>query len=126
MSSFKQALKVVKDNYNRRKTGGYNSIPFSLHKLNRVIPGLQRKNMTIISAGTGLGKSKLAKLLYVIEPFEFSRTHPNIHLDIFYFALEESRINFIHSIMVYKLFKDYGLIVPIKKLKSILEDDLID
>lgn len=125
-SNFNYALQVVKDNYKRKKEGGHNSLPFSLRKYNRVIPGVQRKNMTIVSAASGLGKSKFAKLFYVIEPFEFAKKHPTVHLDIFYFALEESRINFIHSVMVYKLFKDYGLIIPIKKLKSILDEETID
>jgi replicative DNA helicase len=125
---FERALEVVKTNRQRRLEGGYNSIPFTIDKLNKVIPGVQRKNMTIISAASGVGKSKLAKLLYVIEPINFIFEHPDVDmkLNIFYFALEESKENFYHSIMVYKLYKDHNLIVPIKKLKSIILDEIID
>ena len=125
---FENALTVIKKNRQRRLDGGYNSIPFTIKKLNRVIPGVQRKNLTIVSAATGVGKSKLAKLLYVIEPIDFVVNNPkaNIKLNIFYFALEESKENFYHSIMVYKLYKDHKIVVPIKKLKSILLDEIID
>lgn len=125
---FDRALKIVVDNRQRRLEGGYNSIPFSSDKLNEVVPGMQRKNMVIVSAGPGVGKSKFTKLFYVIEPFEFVRMHPDtgIKLDLFYFCLEESKENFIHSVMVYKLAKDYNLIIPIKKLKSITSGDIIE
>ena len=125
---YERALDIVKANRQRRIDGSVNAIPFSFQKFGDIIPGMQRKNMTIVSAASGLGKSKFTKLLYVIEPFEYVRTHPQagIKLDLFYFALEESKENFIHSIMVYKLFKDHGLIVPIKKLKSITRGEIID
>lgn len=122
---YNRALTTIKDNRQRRLEGGVNAIPFPMRRLSGVIPGVQRKNMTLVSAGTGVGKSKFTKVLYVVEPFEFVRRHPemNIKLDLFYFALEESSENFIHSVMVYKLFKDHGLVVPIKRLKSILSED---
>jgi hypothetical protein len=127
---FNRALQTIKDNRQRRVEGGVNAIPFPMRRLSGIIPGIQRKNKTLVSAATGVGKSKLTKILYVIEPFEFVRTHPemNIKLDLFYFALEESSENFIHSVMVYKLFKDHQKVVPIKELKSILspDDELID
>jgi hypothetical protein len=114
---FNRALQTIKDNRQRRVEGGVNAIPFPMRRLSGIIPGIQRKNKTLVSAATGVGKSKLTKILYVIEPFEFVRTHPemNIKLDLFYFALEESSENFIHSVMVYKLFKDHQKVVPIKE-----------
>jgi len=125
---YQRALGIIKQNLQRRLDGGFNSIPFELEKLNMYIPGLQRKNIAILSAASGVGKSKLAKVLYVIQPFEFVRAHPemNIKLNIFYFALEESKENFIHSVMVYKLYKDHKIVVPIKKLKSITTGEIIE
>lgn len=125
---YQRALGIIKQNLQRRLDGGFNSIPFELEKLNMYIPGLQRKNIAILSAASGVGKSKLAKVLYVIQPFEFMRNNPDmdIKLNIFYFALEESKENFIHSIMVYKLYKDHKLVIPIKKLKSITTGEIIE
>lgn len=84
------------------------------------MPGLQKSNYSIITASSGVGKSKFTKIMYVLRPYEFVKAHPEmgIKFNTFYFCLEESKESFIHSLMCYKLMADYGLRIPVKFLKS--------
>ena len=124
-----RAIQTLAENKQRREDGGYNCIPFGLDRFGKYIPGVQKKNYTIVTASSGVGKSKFVKQLYVLNPHEFVKTHPeaNIKLDILYFCLEESAENFIHSVICHKLNIDYEERIDIKELKSIkLEHILSD
>lgn len=126
---FKRALKVIEDNKFRAENGIANCIPFGYDRLSPYLPGLQKGNYSIVTASSGVGKSKFAKILYVLRPYEFVKAHPEmgIKFNTFYFCLEESKESFIHSLMCYKLMADYGLRIPVKHLKSytsILTDEM--
>lgn len=125
---FKRSLEQIKRNKQRRLQGLVNNIPFGFPRFEEFVPGLQRKNYTIVTASSGVGKSKLTKYLYVISVINFILANPQmgIKLKIFYFCLEESKEAFIQSIKCYKLFELYGKIVDIKNLRSntgILDDE---
>lgn len=118
---YKQAKEQIHRNAERVENGLFNYIPFGLPRFEDSIPGIQRKNYVIITANSGIGKSRLAKCLYVIRPVDFVMKHPElkIKLKIPYFCLEESKVSFIQSIYCYKLYELYGMRVPIKMLNSI-------
>lgn len=117
---FKRALQIVEDNKARRDSGLLNCIPFGYERLAPYLPGLQKKNYTIITASTGVGKSKYTKAMYVLRPYEFVQAYPDMGFKFktFYFCLEESKENFIHSLMCYKLYTDWSMRVSVKELKS--------
>lgn len=119
---FNRALTSIKQNRERRISGLDNCIPFQFERLSEYIPGVQQKNYTIVTANSGIGKSKLAKKLYVIDTIDYIETHPNtdIQVDIKYFCLEESKEQFISSIISYKLNKDYGILLSTKQIQSIM------
>ena len=124
MKIFDEALRQIEYNKTKREKGEITCIPFGFTKFEEYIPGLQKKNYSIITASSGVGKSKLTKFMYVLQPYEFvKQNNYNVKLKIFYFCLEESKTNFIHSLIVYKLYKDYGIVCSIKQLKSIGVDD---
>lgn len=111
---------MIKVNQVRRLSGLVNTIPFSFKRFNKYCPGIQKENYTIITASSGVGKSKLAKRMYVIDAIDFVLANPQagIKLDIFYFCLEESVQRFILSLMAAWLHKHTGRRVPIKELLS--------
>lgn len=125
---YQRSLGIIKENQQRKLNGGFNEIPFGFPRLEEYIPGIQRKNLTIVTASSGIGKSKFAKLAYCIRPVEFLLTHPDsgINLKIFYFPFEESKENFMHSIMVNQLWKQYNSRVAIKHLKSIGPNRIVE
>lgn len=123
---YKRAMERIRYNRDRRLNGLVNSIPFSLKRFNNAIPGVQKENYVIVTASSGVGKSKLTKRLFVIDPIDFVMNNPgmNIKLDIFYFCLEESKERFMQSLMCSWLYKHRKARVPIKELNS--EIDVLD
>lgn len=114
-------MEEIHQNRIRRENGLVNSIPFGMPRLEQYIPGIQRKNYTIITANSGVGKSKLAKYLYVISAINFILANPQmgIKLKIFYFCLEESKKAFIQSIKAYKLHDVFGIRIDVKLMRSL-------
>ena len=118
---FDRALHQLKVNQQRRKEGKYNCIPTVFPRMEEYLPGIERKTYYIVTANSGVGKSKFTKFFFVMSAYEFAIRNPETKFKMFYFCLEESKENFIHSLMCYKLYVDHGMVVPIKQLKSILK-----
>ena len=73
-------------------------IPFQNYpKLAQSVPGIVPGMITMITAGSGVGKTQVAKALAVREPLEYAVKN-NMKLKIFYFALEESKQEFVDTI----------------------------
>lgn len=126
MSSFHEdALNEIKKNRERKLTGGYNSIPFGHKRLQHYIPGVQHSNIVIVTANSGIGKSKLTKNMFVFRPFDFvyNNPHLNIKFDTLYFCLEEPGKAFMQSLMTYRLRKEFNERQSIKELRSQLDPD---
>lgn len=117
---FDNSMEEIRQNRLKRESGLVTTIPFGLSRLEEFVPGIQKKNYTILTASSGIGKSKLCKFLYVINAVNFVLAHPEmgIKLKIFYFCLEESKRAFIQSIKCYKLWETYNKRVDIKHLRS--------
>lgn len=120
---YKRAKAEIHRNAERIESGLVNYIPFGLERFEEYVPGVQRKNYTIVTANSGVAKSKLTKCLYVIRPVDFVMAHPDlgIKLKVFYNCLEESKESFIQSIYCNKLYEMHGIRIPIKDLKSITQ-----
>lgn len=110
----------IRQNKLKRESGLITTIPFAMPRLEEYVPGVQKKNYTILTANSGIGKSKLCKYLYVINVVNFILANPQmgIKIKIFYFCLEESKRAFIQSIKCYKLWQVYGKRIDIKHLRS--------
>ena len=95
-------VKAFKAARARLAAGNYNCIPFKpyLPDLSKAIPGLIRGTYWAITSFTNVGKTPLAKYLFVLIPHDFKIQHkPNLNLKILYFALEESKAAFFDSII---------------------------
>ena len=124
--SFKaDSLARIKRNREKKLAGGYNSIPFGLTRFQHFIPGVQHSNYVIVTAGPGVGKTKVTKNLFVFRPFDFVREHPglNIKFTTLYFCLEEPGPSFIDSVISHQLWKQHKLRVSVKELRSQLDPD---
>ncbi len=125
MSNRKDGHQEVKDNRERKLKGGFNSIPFGHKRLMHYIPGVQKRNITIVTANSGVGKSKLTKNLYAFRPVEFVLNNPGSGLDVTvkYFCLEEPAKAWTQSHDCYTLKTIHGDRVSIKELKSMLDPE---
>jgi replicative DNA helicase len=130
---FEIALRQIRERQERAALGNANCIPFPFKRTSHYYPGIEKGTYVICTANSGVGKSKLARYLYVISTYEFIKENPDIdiRLRIFYFSLEESREKFMMSIISYWLFRKYNIRVSIKQLRSVgeigsyLSDDII-
>ena len=125
MSVARRAVAKIKENRKRKLEGGFNSIPFGLKRLGQHVPGVQKPNYVIVTANSGIGKTKVAKNLFVFRPYDFLKKNlsSGIKLDVLYFLLEEPDESFMQSYICYKLWKQYGQRISIKELKSMLKPE---
>jgi hypothetical protein len=117
-------LKVVKD-IRKAKSNRINFIPFSNFKrFSNDYFGIIKDDYTIITSGSGTGKSKFTFNQYILEPLNYIANNPynDIDVKIFYNSLEESSDKVIYNIICNLLFKN-GIYVDIRKLKGIPDKD---
>lgn len=95
----RKRLDELKDIKVQKDSGKIFCIPFSSYpKLAESVPGIVPGMITMITAGSGVGKTQVTKALAVREPLEYALKN-NIKLKIFYFALEESKAEFIDTMI---------------------------
>jgi hypothetical protein len=83
----------------KKDAGAIFCIPFENYpKLTSSVPGVVPGMIQMVTAGSGVGKTQLTKALYVREPLEYALKN-NINLKIFYFALEESKAEFLDTMI---------------------------
>lgn len=120
--NFKDIYNKIVKNKENHSQGDYNCIPFQdMGRLENVIPGIEKSTYYILTSGTGVGKSKLIRSLFIHQPIEFLLNNPDkdIKLDILYFSLEESKEKIILAEISKYLFTKHGIIKSVKELQSI-------
>lgn len=91
-----EELKGIKK---EKDSGKIFCIPFKNYpKLTTSVPGLIPGQMFLCTASSGVGKTQFSKALAVREPLDFAIKN-NIDLNIIYFALEESKEEFIDTMI---------------------------
>ena len=119
---FKQILEKIVQNKKNHEDGYYNCIPFiGMSRLEEYLPGIEQSTYYLLAAATGVGKSKLARYLFIHNPIMFLEENPDsgIELDILYFSLEESREKVILAEISKYLYTKYGLVLSTKQLSSV-------
>lgn len=111
-----QAIQAAKKN---KESGKFNLIPWYYHfpRLSKKIPGLFRGEMAKILSPTGVGKTKLAKFLSLLLPFELHKKY-GLKFHTIYFCLEESKEEFIDSLIIMILHEKYGISIDRLTLNS--------
>lgn len=99
MGKVRRRLGELKDIKVQKDSGKIFCIPFTSYpKLAESVPGIVPGMITMITAGSGVGKTQVTKALAVREPLEYALRN-NVKLKIFYFALEESEQEFIDTMI---------------------------
>lgn len=120
MSLFNRTLERIKQNKSNRESGKYNCIPFPFNRLRPYLPGIIKGVQYLITANSGVGKTQLAKYMFVYSPYKFVKENPdaNIKLKILYFALEESKEEFMNTMISNRLKEEYNINMPVTDLQS--------
>lgn len=101
---------VVKDriqHYHKNKeridSSSFNYVPFyGFDRLNKYVPGVVPGVMYKITSHMGVGKTQIAKYLFVYQTMLYALKN-NINFKVLYFALEESKEEFIDSLFIHLL-----------------------
>lgn len=94
------------------KAGHINYIPFKqcFPRLSRYLRGIIRGTYYIITAQSGVGKSKLARYMFIKLPYDYYKsTGKKIKLKIIYFALEESADEIIDYLICQRLSEQFKI-----------------
>lgn len=120
-------IDTYRKNKEFRESGKMNLIPFYYHfpKLSKVLPGLFRQGIYKILSGTGVGKSKFARFLSIVIPYELSKSN-GLQFHTLFFSLEESKEEFIDNMVVMMLQIHHNITIDVLTLNSYFEKPLTD
>ncbi len=108
-----------------KENGKVFCIPFTSYpKLAQSVPGVVPGMITMVTAGSGVGKTQVTKALFVREPLEYAQKH-GIKLKILYFALEESQQEFIDT-MICNYVSSKGIKLDLLTLQGFRSNSLSD
>ena len=128
MSLFKETLDEIKKNKaNLDLRGKPNCIPFDwFPKLRTVIPGLMKGTNWIVTANSGVGKTQFTKHNFVYEPIKWIKEHKDagLKVKILYFALEESKKEFMYTMISNRLFHEHKISMSVLELQSMFEKSI--
>ena len=119
--NFNEIYAEIVKNKENHEGGYFNCIPFmGMERLEKFIPGIEQDTYYLLTASSGVGKSKLARYLFIHNPCQFVEKHPesDLKITIKYFSLEESKKKIILSEISKYLFTKYGINVSVKQLQS--------
>lgn len=127
---FDKIYEKISSNINLKKSGKITTINSPFERLSEKYPGWEKGKYTIITASSGIGKTKLAKFLTVISIYSFIKQNPTVIAKIKYFALEETEEDFWLSFVTALLFEKYKIDLSTSQLKSLgkytLDDAILE
>lgn len=121
---FDDVYNKIKENKLIKDKGGVNCIPFDwLPRLKTKIPGIMKGVYYLISASSGIGKTQFTKWCFMYEPIKWVKEHPelNIKFKILYFALEESKEEFLMAMISNRLADKYKINCSVLDLQSFFD-----
>ena len=98
--------------------GKNSGIPMGFDRLNKYV-GIRKRIFTTVFGGTGTGKSALVHSAYILQPFDFFRSHPekkDIKMKVILFSMERSKIYILAKWLSREIFLSEGILIPIAKL----------
>lgn len=122
---FDKFIDTVTENKIRMESGQFNCIPLPFQRLRKYIPGIIRGRNVITTANSGVGKTQITKYVYLYHSFLWCREN-KVPLKIFYFALEESKEEFIANSVCFFLDHIYSIRIDKDSILSMREKPLED
>ncbi len=89
--------------------GENKGLPTGISKLDRAIHGVQKGVIIGLAGSPKSGKSSLADSAFVLSPYLYSLTRPDIKLKIFYWSLEMDRTSVRFKAIAYFFNVDYNI-----------------
>lgn len=126
MGKVQERVEEIEKIKEAKEQGKIFCIPFENYpKLSESVPGIVPGMITMITASSGVGKTQTAKALAVREPLMYAMKH-GIPLKILYFALEESKQEFIDTMICNYISIKCKIKLDILTLQGFREEALDD
>jgi replicative DNA helicase len=106
-------------NKEKKEAGNVTSISLPFPRLAERYPGWVKGVYTILTASSGVGKTKAAKFFAITSVQNFIRANPSVKVKVFYFALEENKESFWLSLFSTLLYERFGISMSSKELLSL-------
>jgi len=124
MGKVEERVKQLRQIKEDKDSGKIFCLPFQNYpKLCKSVPGIVPGMITMITAGSGIGKTQVAKAFFVREPLEYAVKH-GIKVKIFYFALEESSQEFIDTMICNYVSNKSGVHLDLLTLQGFRDKSL--
>jgi replicative DNA helicase len=127
---FDSIYESIDRNKVKRESGRHISISPPFPRLAKKYPGWVKGTNTIITASSGIGKTKFSKFFTVTSVYDFIKDNPGTKVKIFYFALEETKEKFWIGMLSTILHIKYNILIAPQQLLSlgelILSDDVLN
>jgi len=117
MSLFNRVIGQIESNKKLRDDGKYVGIPYPFSRLRRYIPVIEKGHSIGILAGTGVGKSRFTRYLFIYHCVKFAIDN-NYPLQIYYFPLEDNKEKVYANIMCHYLKEIHKISISVQRLMS--------
>jgi hypothetical protein len=117
--SLEELCRIIDSKQERADSGIIDYVPILLEHVRDRMPGFVKGGLGIITANSGVGKSKISKALFVNILADIYSMPESIDYVCIWFALEESEEEFWTSVLSYLLNYVHGLRVSPSKLSSV-------
>lgn len=100
---------------------GYNEgLPMGFDRLGSVVAEIQRGRYDVIGGDIGSGKTAFLDSCYLLNPYEYVRTHPDLGIEfkVLYISMEIGAVDKIAKLAAWKIWKDYGYVVDTNAILS--------
>lgn len=118
-------LRTLKE---QKEQGFYSGIPLweSFPTLGEIIPSLDKGQVILNAAHSGVGKSMITRFKDIIVPWLFIKNHPELQIDLKFviFLLEDDRDRFEDYVTSILLFLKYKIEISPKRLRSSYKEAL--
>jgi replicative DNA helicase len=123
---FKKIYGTIQKNKQLKREGKVTTITPPFPRLAKVYPGWDKGMYTILTASSGIGKTKFTKFMTVMSVFRFIKLNPEVKVKVKYFALEETEEDFWLSFLSMLLYQKYSISISVPELKSKGEHTISD
>lgn len=114
---FDKILDNIKVNKSIKESGKFVDIPMPLKRLSEHIPSIEKGQSIGVLAGTGVGKSRFVRWLFIYKVIEFAKK-TGYPVKIFYFPLEDNKEKVYNNFICNYLKEKHDITVSTHELQS--------
>lgn len=114
---FDRVLEGIERNKKIKESGGYLGVPYPLPRLSEHIPLIDKGQSIGLLGGTGIGKSRIARYLFLYAPYRFYK-ETGYKVKILYFPLEDNVEKVYKNCICNYLYDEHDILISPEELSS--------